>query len=59
MRKAYMFLNAAGFINACVLKSALPGNLGIWELKWVESVKGRVSVFLPENSCIVFDSVVI
>lgn len=47
-----MFLNAAGFKSAYVLKSALPGSLGIWELKWVESVEGRVSVFLPENSCL-------
>lgn len=50
--KAYMFLNAAGFINAYVLKSVLPGSLEIWKLKWVENVQGRVSVFLPENSCI-------
>lgn len=46
MRKAYVFLNAVGFISAYVFNSVFPGRRkGIWAFKWVESVEGRFSFF--------------
>lgn len=44
MRRAYVFLNEAGFISAYVL-NCCPWRNRNRELKWVESVEGRVSFF--------------